>query len=124
MFHLHTTNRLAVTHHHWAHQSESIKRLAGLSDQKQWILFTAECPRPSLDIFSSYNVNCGNMIHLKPSKTLCERAIVEKAIKSRNASAIVASNKISTFDQKVLSDLAAEYGCQVIFIEKGHMHYH
>ena len=64
------------------------------------------------------------MIHLKPSKTLCECAIVEKAIKSRNASAIVASNKISTFDQKMLSDLAAEYGCQVIFIEKGHMHYH
>ena len=123
MFHSHTANNLSTTHFNWQNQKESIKWLAGLSSQKQWILFTSECPRPSLELFMAYKVSCNNIIHMKPSKTLCERDIVEKAIKSRNASAIVASNKVSLFDQRALRHLAIEYHCEVLFIEKGTDHY-
>ncbi|GLT19380.1 cell division inhibitor SulA [Vibrio zhanjiangensis] len=124
MFHLHTTDHSAATYSHSANQTESIRRLAGLSRQNQWILFTAECPRPSLELFVAYKVSCNNIVHMKPSKTLPEMAIVEKAIKSGNASAVVASGNISLADQQLLTSLANQHHCEVFFIDKEYGHYH
>ncbi len=92
-------------------------RLAGLSNQKQWILFTAECPRPNYDQFASCHVSCKKIIQMKPSQTQSEFEIVIKAIQSGNASAVVASNNLSTVEQSLLCEHARQYQCEVFFVE-------
>ncbi|UUM31691.1 hypothetical protein [Vibrio japonicus] len=101
-----------------------LTRLAGLSNQEQWILFTAECPRPDFDQFSSYKVSCTKIIQMKPSQTLSELEIVIKAIKSGNASAVVASNDITNIDQVLLRSLGRQYQCEVFFVEGSTHKYH
>ncbi|MGF1909795.1 hypothetical protein L4C38_10165 [Vibrio kasasachensis] len=94
-----------------------LNRLAGLSIQKQWIFFTAECPRPDYSQFSASNISCQKIIQLKPSNSQSELAIVIKAIKSNNASAVVASTQIDCVNQSLLQDLAFRHGCEVFFVE-------
>ncbi|MGX1925087.1 SulA-like leucine-rich domain-containing protein [Vibrio sp. NH-7] len=99
-------------------------RLASLSHQKQWILFTAECPRPDYEQFASYNVSCKKIIQMRASQTQSEVEIVTKAIQSGNASAVVASNQISELDQALLTDLANQFQCAVFFVEGRSLQYH
>ncbi|WP_159656362.1 SulA-like leucine-rich domain-containing protein [Vibrio atypicus] len=99
-------------------------RLAGLSNQKQWILFTAECPRPDFEQFASYNVSCKKIIQMRPSQKQTQVEIVIKAIKSGNASAVVASTAISHVDQCLLRDLGTQYQCEVFFVESGMHQFH
>ncbi|KGY10676.1 SulA-like leucine-rich domain-containing protein [Vibrio sinaloensis] len=99
-------------------------RLASLSHQKQWILFTAECPRPDYEQFASYNVSCKKIIQMRASQTQSEVEIVTKAIQSGNASAVVASNQISELDQALLTDLANQFQCAVFFVEGRSFQYH
>lgn len=102
----------------------TLSRLAGLSNQKQWILFTAECPRPNYDQFASGQVSCKKIIQMKPSQTHSEFEIVIKAIQSGNASAVVASNNISPVEQSLLRDHALQYQCEVFFVEGRVNQYH
>lgn len=95
----------------------TLARLAGLSNNKQWILFTADCPRPDYDQFVSCNISCTKIIQMKPSQTQSEFEIVVKAIKSGNASAVVASNNIALVEQSLLQKLAQEHLCEVFFVE-------
>ncbi|NRG03195.1 hypothetical protein HRJ46_07885, partial [Vibrio coralliilyticus] len=74
MFQVHTTNRSVSKFNVLAQPTQpmniadsTLSRLAGLSNQKQWILFTAECPRPDYEQFSSYNVSCKKIIQMKSS---------------------------------------------------------
>ncbi|MGY3569484.1 hypothetical protein [Vibrio paucivorans] len=99
-------------------------RLARLSGSQQWILFTSECPRPDLSQFASYNVSCNKIIQMKPSQTMSEVEIVIKAIKSGNASAVVASTSIDLVNQSLLQDLALEHHCEVFFVEGRGKQYH
>ncbi|OLQ94107.1 hypothetical protein BIY21_09685 [Vibrio ponticus] len=94
-----------------------MNRLAGLSMQQQWIFFTAECPRPDYSQFSANNVSCQKIIQLKSSNSQSELDIVIKAIKSGNASAVVASTQIDCVNQSLLQDLALNHGCEVFFVE-------
>ncbi|GAK84578.1 superfamily II DNA and RNA helicase [Vibrio ponticus] len=94
-----------------------MNRLAGLSMQQQWIFFTAECPRPDYSQFAANNVSCQKIIQLKSSNSQSELEIVIKAIKSGNASAVVASNQIDCLNQSLLQDLALNHGCEVFFVE-------
>ncbi|MFW7522740.1 hypothetical protein ACODM8_01190 [Vibrio ostreicida] len=102
----------------------TLNRLAGLSHSDQWILFTAECPRPDYNQFSSYKVLCKKILQMKPSQRLSEVDIVAKAIKSGNASAIVASDNITQIERSWLHNLANQYHCEVFFVESGANHYH
>ncbi|MCG9597582.1 hypothetical protein L1D15_12730 [Vibrio sp. Isolate25] len=123
MFQIHRTNRSVSKFNVLAQPTQpmniadsTLSRLAGLSNQKQWILFTAECPRPDYDQFSSYNVSCKKIIQMKPSQTQSEFEIVMKAIKSGNASAVVASDNIEPVEQSMLRDLAVQHRCEVFFV--------
>lgn len=95
-----------------------------LSQQKQWILFTSECPRPNFDQLSASSICCKNVIQMKPSQQLSEVEIVIKAIKSGNASAIVASNSIAPTNQSILRDIGLRYQCEVFFVEGRVNQYH
>ncbi|MGF1698022.1 hypothetical protein L4D20_19840 [Vibrio kyushuensis] len=99
-------------------------RLSGLSNSQQWILFTAECPRPNLEQFSSSKVSCNKIIHMKPSQSMTELETVTKAIKSGNASAVVASNSIDHINQALLQSLASHHDCEVFFVEGRGQKYH
>ncbi|MBF4243570.1 hypothetical protein EA004_00695 [Vibrio anguillarum] len=94
-----------------------MSKLAKLSQhQQQWILFTSECPRPQYERFAYFNIHCDRVIHMKPSQTLSELEIVIKAIRSGNASAIIASNTIEPINQHLLKQLATEHHCDVFFV--------
>ncbi len=61
---------------------------------------------------------------MKPSQQLSEVEIVIKAIRSGNASAVVASNKIALMNQSMLRDMAQRYQCEVFFVEGRVNKYH
>ncbi|SDG96565.1 hypothetical protein SAMN04488136_105168 [Vibrio xiamenensis] len=105
-------------------EGEILARIAGLSYQSQWILFTSECPRPDYEQLSSFNVMCQNVIHMKASRTKTEIEIVMQAILSGNASAIVASNNIDIVNQKLLCQMASRHGCEIFFVEGRNTQYH
>ncbi|MEH0665957.1 hypothetical protein H4F18_07200 [Vibrio scophthalmi] len=102
----------------------SLERLADLSQQKQWILFTGQCPRPDFAQLSSHQVRCNQIIHMKPSQTQSEVDIVTKAIQSGNASAVVASSELSLIEQRLLKELAKQHHCEVFFVDASMHHYH
>ncbi|MBR9789127.1 MAG: hypothetical protein GYB40_14455 [Vibrionaceae bacterium] len=101
-----------------------LSKLAVLSQQKQWILFTSECPRPDFDQLTASNICCKNVIQMKPSQQLSEVQIVIKAIRSGNASAVVASNDIAPMNQSMLRDIGQRYQCEVFFVEGRVNQYH
>jgi len=101
-----------------------LSKLAVLSQQQQWILFTAECPRPDFEQLSASHIRCQNIIQIKPSQQLSEVEIVIKAIQSGNASAVVASSKIALMNQAMLRDIAQRYQCEVFFVEGRVNKYH
>lgn len=110
-------SRLPHSSNQTNHQATLLTRMALLSNQEQWLLFTAQTPRPSAKELSQYNICCERIIHMKPSRQMNEMETVEKAIRSRNASAIVASNQIDSFGQQYLRALAKQNQCEVFFID-------
>lgn len=102
----------------------TLHRLAGLSGQSQWILFTSECPRPNYDQFAASHISCQKIIQMKPSHTQSEFEIVKKAIQSGNASAVVASTNIAAVEQSLLRCLAEQFQCEVFFVEGRVNQYH
>ncbi|MGD8170353.1 hypothetical protein ACQEXU_01735 [Vibrio sp. TRT 21S02] len=102
----------------------TLSRWAHLSMQHQWILFTSECLRPDYAQLSASNVRCQNIIQMKPSLSHSEMEIAIKAIKSGNASAVVASNNIDYVNQELLRQLGEQYECEVFFVEGRETQYH
>ncbi|MFV0448328.1 MAG: hypothetical protein ACK5MF_07675 [Vibrio sp.] len=96
---------------------DMLTRLSSLSQYKQWILFTGECPRPQCNELAVHQIHCNRIIHMKPSQSQSEITIVMKAIQSGNASAIVASGNIDIVSQKLLTQMASEHNCEVFFLE-------
>ncbi|MFA0113220.1 SulA-like leucine-rich domain-containing protein [Vibrio sp. 10N.261.46.E11] len=92
-------------------------KMALLSNQHQWLLFTAQTPRPSAKQLQLHNVCCDRVIHMKASNQMTEVETVEKAIRSKNASAIVASASIDQFSQQYLRTLGIRFQCEVFFID-------
>ncbi|EIV1706347.1 SulA-like leucine-rich domain-containing protein [Vibrio parahaemolyticus] len=117
-------NVLAQTTQPMDVSDQLLSKLAVLSQQKQWILFTAECPRPDFEQLTASNICCKNVIQMKPSQQLSEVEIVIKAIQSGNACAVVASNKIALMNQSMLRDIAQRYQCEVFFVEGRVNQYH
>ncbi|MDF2152363.1 SulA-like leucine-rich domain-containing protein [Vibrio sp. CAU 1672] len=104
--------------------SSLLAKLATLSQQQQWILFTAECPRPDFAQLTASKIRCQNIIQMKPSQQQSEVEIVVKAIRSGNASAVVASTNIAHINQIMLRDLAQRHQCEVFFVEGRANKYH
>lgn len=96
--------------------SRMMSRLAQLSQQKQWILYTAQCPRPQYHELAAHHIQCEKIIHMKASQSHSEIEIVSKAICSGNASAIIASGEIDIVSQKLLAQMAKEHQCEVFFL--------
>jgi cell division inhibitor SulA len=117
-------NVLAQATQPMAVSEQLLSKLSVLSQQKQWILFTSECPRPNYDQLSASNICCKNVIQMKPSQQLSEVEIVIKAIRSGNASAVVASKDISPMNQSILRDIGQRYQCEVFFVEGRVNQYH
>ncbi len=92
--------------------------LAKLTRHKQWVLYTANCPRPSHSELLQYRVNYQNIIHMKPSRHFTEEEVVIKAIKAGTASAVVASSELSSYARDRIQSLAFEKGCKVFFLSK------
>ncbi|MCG9692923.1 hypothetical protein L1D55_14445 [Vibrio sp. Isolate22] len=92
-------------------------KMALLSNQHQWLLFTAQTPRPSAKQLQKHNVCCDRVIHMKASHQMTEAETVEKAIRSKNASAIVASASIDQFSQQYLRTLGLRFQCEVFFMD-------
>ncbi|MDV7104303.1 hypothetical protein R3X26_07770 [Vibrio sp. TH_r3] len=90
--------------------------LASLSNRKQWILYTANCPRPIHAELIKHDINCNTIIHMKPSSLFCEEEIVIKAIKAGTASAIVASSGIEYHSRSRINTLASIKGCAVFYL--------
>ncbi|MGO1296434.1 MAG: hypothetical protein ACTMIA_03885 [Vibrio sp.] len=99
-----------------ADASTMMQRLALLSNQRQWILYTAECPRPQISELSSYQVDFHKVIHMKPSQRHDEVAIVLQAIRSGTASAVVASHRIPTQLHQLLITTGKQHHCEVFFV--------
>ena len=105
---------------HSAHHSTDkalFAKIALLSNQHQWLLFTAQTPRPSAKHLQKHNVCCDRVIHMKASHQMTEAETVEKAIRSKNASAIVASASIDQFSQQYLRTLGMRFQCEVFFMD-------
>ncbi|WP_413284396.1 hypothetical protein [Vibrio sp. MA40-2] len=90
--------------------------LAILSNRKQWILYTADCPRPIHAELAKHNINCNTIIQMKSSSLFCEEEIVIKAIEAGTASAIVASSKIEYHSRIRINTLASIKGCAVFYL--------
>lgn len=95
-----------------------LSRLAQLSEQRQWILYTAQCPRPRYQQLSMHRIQCHKIIHMKASHSDSEIDTVIKAIKSGNASAIVASANIDKVNQRRLQQMAKLHQCEVFFLNE------
>ncbi len=95
-----------------------LSRLAQLSQQQQWILYTAQCPRPRYQQLSKYRIQCHKVIHMKTSYFRSEVEIVIQAILSGNASAIIASATIDIADQIRLRYIAKQHHCEVFFLNE------
>ncbi|WP_102562911.1 SulA-like leucine-rich domain-containing protein [Vibrio sp. 10N.286.49.B3] len=93
-----------------------LNNLAQLSLTKKWILFTAECDRPSKQNLKKHAIQYDYIIHMKRSLQLSEADVVEKAIRTGTASAIVASDRVSYLSQRHLHRLAIIHHCEVFFI--------
>lgn len=98
--------------------------LAKLSHQKQWILYTAECPRPIQSELGQHNINCANVIHLKPSHYYSEEEIVIKAVKAGTASAVVASQHLDSHARARIIMMAKLHRCSVFFLDSKSKSYH
>jgi cell division inhibitor SulA len=105
-------------------ENNLLSKLSQLSQHQQWILFTAECPRPKLDVLSSYHIAAHKVIHIKASQYQSELEIIIKAIESGNASAIVASKQIPVMQQALLKSLAKDHQCEVFFVAGSMNQYH
>lgn len=93
-----------------------ISQLEALSEQDQWILLTAECPRLNQEQLSQSKVSFNKIIQMKPSHSQSELQIVIRAIKAGNASAVVASDNIELINQGLLKRLAKRHSCEVFFV--------
>lgn len=93
-----------------------ISQLETLSEQDQWILLTAECPRLNQEQLAQSKVSFNKIIQMKPSHSQSELQIVIRAIKAGNASAIVASDNIELVNQGLLKRLAKRHSCEVFFV--------
>ncbi len=109
-------NVLAQANQQMDDSDQLYSKLAVLSLQKQWILFTSECPRPNFEQLTASNICCKNVIQMKSSQLLSEVDIVIKAIRSGNASAVVASNNIAAINQSMLREIGLRYQCEVFFV--------
>lgn len=96
--------------------SSFFAKLEVLSQQQQWILFTAESPKISSLDLSASGINSNKIVQMKPSQTQSELQIVVRAIKAGTASAIIASNNIDIVNQNLLKQLASEHQCEVFFL--------
>ncbi|GLO60832.1 cell division inhibitor SulA [Vibrio sp. MACH09] len=94
------------------------QNLAKLSNKKQWVLFTANCPRPTQHELTRHNVSCDKVIHMKPSIQFSEEQIVVKAIQARTASAIVASSDLQQDAKNRIQRIASNYSCEVFFLSQ------
>ncbi len=99
-------------------------KLAELSEQGQWIMFTNQCPRPDYMQMNAFNVRCNKVIHLKHSQTMSEFEVAMKAIQSGNASAVVATTTISPIERSLLQGLALQFQCEIFFVEGSLNQYH
>ncbi|CAH0525819.1 hypothetical protein [Vibrio hippocampi] len=91
-----------------------------LISKKQWVLMTAECPRPTMAQVSRFHALGQNMVQMKPSHTLNQFQVVEKAIRSGNACAVIANGTFSTSEQARLHTLAIEFDCELIYLNSAH----
>ncbi|MDC0609690.1 SulA-like leucine-rich domain-containing protein [Vibrio sp.] len=104
--------------------SELFDQLAQTIRSNQWIWFTSQSIRPSLQQLSASNIPVNQVIQLKASAHLTEFEVARKAIKSGNASALVVSKQLSKLEQNILRDLSDEIGCQLFFIDSAKSLYH
>ncbi|MEI2562802.1 hypothetical protein V7T16_03595 [Vibrio metoecus] len=101
-----------------------MQRLACLSERAQWILYTAQCQRPNIQLLHAHQIDSGKVIHLKPSKVCSEAEIIAKAIACRTASAIVASSAIDLMTQQQLKHYAQQHHCELFFIKQAPYYLH
>jgi cell division inhibitor SulA len=111
------THRLSVSTHQPFNHTGLHSQLDNLSRRKQWIMFTAQCPRQDVVAFAAHQTWTHKVIHIMPSRQLSEVEVVDKAIRSGNASAIVASNQIAKEQQHWLTTLAGLHHCQLFFAD-------
>jgi cell division inhibitor SulA len=88
----------------------------------KWILFTAQCNRPTAHNLQRFSIPVTKVVHMKQSQLKTEIEVVMDAILSGNASAIVASDKIDFVTQNQLHELASEEGCKVYFTSSASSH--
>ena len=93
-----------------------LSQVSQLASKHQWILLTAECPRPTIAQISHYQELGNHMVQMKPSLHLSQTQVIEKAIQSGNACAIIAHGDFSSDSQQHLQQLAQQYNCEVIFL--------
>ena len=101
-------------------QDEILEKLSQLTSRPQWILLTAECPRPSTSQVMHFHKLGNHMVQMKPSVSLTQYQVVEKAIRSGNACAIIANGYFTTQQQATLNALALGHQCEVIFLSGEH----
>lgn len=99
-------------------QDDVLEKVSQLASKPQWILLTAECPRPSVGQVMHFHKLGNHMVQMKASLHLSQYQVVKKAIRSGNACAVIANGEFSTSEQNQLQQLAAAHQCEVIFLGK------
>ncbi|GAL11070.1 superfamily II DNA and RNA helicase [Vibrio astriarenae] len=97
-------------------------QLSQASESRQWIFFTAECPRPTYGECLHYAVDVDKVMQLKASHQYSELEVVTRALQARSASAIVTSGRFSTVERHCLQSLAADQGCHLVFLNDLQLH--
>ncbi|MDW6003806.1 SulA-like leucine-rich domain-containing protein [Vibrio mangrovi] len=108
----------------YAMKTSLYDRLALLSQQQQWILVTSESHRPDLRSLVSHKIPGHKVVQLRSSRTMDEYHVIRKAILSGNASAIVASQRLTEQEQTLLTQLGRQNHCEVFFIADPSRDYH
>ncbi|MGV2987156.1 hypothetical protein ACE1OE_05880 [Vibrio sp. E150_011] len=118
--HLHSHRELTVKGRPISYQrrmeTNVLNKVSQLASKHQWVLLTAECPRPTLAQISHYQGLGNHMVQIKPSIHLNQTQVIEKAIRSGNACAIIANGDFSPSCQRELQQLAKQHHCEVIFL--------
>lgn len=109
----------------YTHSTKTLNiQLEGLAQRQQWIMFTAQCPRTYVVSLADSHNYAEKVVHLMPSRQLSEFDVVEKAIRSNNASAVIASSQLSAQQQAWLTTLAKLHHCLLFFVDASQNHLH
>ncbi len=93
-----------------------LSQLAPLAKQNRWILFTADALLPTSQELKHFDITVSKVVKIKSSTQYSEFDVILKVLAAHNASAIVASDQFTSWQQQQIQQAAQQVNCQVFFM--------